>query len=329
MGKLFSRLWQLVLLIAISLPLLAMLRVFGGIPWNYLVETLCITACTVLFIGAVTLFFSILFRRAYVVIIFSVITLGIIFALIPLMLFLLDDPMDLISGRTVEKIIIHISPHVMLAVITERMFSTFGTRFALYWFVPCILMTGASGLVLWAACARVRKTALKHMTPKISRKQYKMPSRQSKTYWLYRPFFLHSMVRRTIGTGMVWKEFLHPVLGRFRKLVFISFILMIAAFVISVFWVIAFGDIFLFTMVMVFSVVGLLSLAVLFTIIIPATYITSEKESGTWLILLTTCYSDLQILGGKIIGIFRRILFVWLPFLIIYYAVAQNGNFCP
>ena len=42
-GKLFSKLLQLVLLLAISLPLLAIIRVMGGVPWDYVVSSLCIT----------------------------------------------------------------------------------------------------------------------------------------------------------------------------------------------------------------------------------------------------------------------------------------------
>ncbi len=83
----------------------------------------------------------------------------------------------------------------------------------------------------------------------------------------------------------------------------------------------------LFGIVIAGSVIGIIVLAILFTIVIPATYITSEKESGTWLALLTTCYSDTQILGGKIIGILRRIIIVWLPFLLIYYLVAYVAEY--
>ena len=83
-GKLLSKLLQLLLLMAISLPLLAIVRVFGGVPWGFIVSGLCITLTTVLFIGSLSLFFSIFSRKAYVVIILTVLTLGVLFALIPL-----------------------------------------------------------------------------------------------------------------------------------------------------------------------------------------------------------------------------------------------------
>ncbi|MEN8128376.1 MAG: hypothetical protein ABFR90_11335, partial [Planctomycetota bacterium] len=325
-GKLLGRLWQIFLLLGISLPLLGMVRVFGGIPWAFLIEALCITLCTVFFISAVALFFSILFRRAYVVIIFTVITLAIIFALVPFMLLITVDAMYFVDDDIIEQLVIHTNPYVMLAFKTDRMFSAFGRLTSLYWLVPCGFMVGSALLILAAGCGIVRKSALKHMTPKSTRKKYKMPSRKSRAYWLHRPFFLHSIIQHTIGTGMIWKEFLHPVLGKFRKVVFIGFILMIASFIISVLSVLAFGELMLFSVIIAGSVISVIALAILFTIIIPATYITSEKESGTWLILLTTCYSDTQILGGKIVGILRRIVIVWSPFLLIYYLAAYFSD---
>ena len=54
-----------------------------------------------------------------------------------------------------------------------------------------------------------------------------------------------------------------------------------------------------------------LSFGMLFTIVIPATTITSEKEAGSWQLLLTTTQSDWQIIWAKFIGVIRRCLPVW------------------
>ena len=63
-GKLLSKLLQLLLLMAISLPLLAIVRVFGGVPWGFIVSGLCLTLTSVLFVGSLSLFFSIFSRKA-------------------------------------------------------------------------------------------------------------------------------------------------------------------------------------------------------------------------------------------------------------------------
>jgi ABC-type transport system involved in multi-copper enzyme maturation permease subunit len=50
----------------------------------------------------------------------------------------------------------------------------------------------------------------------------------------------------------------------------------------------------------------------LFTIVIPSTCISSEKESRSWPLLLTTTLNDREILFGKFVGALRRCLPVWL-----------------
>jgi len=335
MGKLLSRLWQIFLLLGISLPLLAMIRVFGGIPWLFLLISLTITLTLTLFISALTIFFSILFRRAYAVIIVTVIALALIYVLAPFALFLIGEALDSVSYGPIwidfddiaEETVIITNPYILMVETTDDLLFFSSGQFPIRWLIQSAILLLSASSILVISCVLVRKTALKHLVPKKNRKKYKIPPRKSKTYWLRRPIFLHSMIQRTIGTGMIWKEFLHPVLGKFRKIVFIGLILMIAAFIISVLSVLALGEVFLFSAVIACSVIGVIALAILFTIIIPATYITSEKESGTWLILLTTCYSDIQILGGKIIGILRRILIVWSPVLLIYYVAAYVADY--
>jgi len=55
-----------------------------------------------------------------------------------------------------------------------------------------------------------------------------------------------------------------------------------------------------------------MGLGMLFTIVLPATSITSEKETRSWPLLLTTTINDRQILFGKFIGILRRCLPIWI-----------------
>ncbi len=49
-----------------------------------------------------------------------------------------------------------------------------------------------------------------------------------------------------------------------------------------------------------------------FTIVLSATSITSEKETRSWPILLATSMDDWYILLGKAIGVFRRCFPIWL-----------------
>lgn len=48
MGKVLSKLIQLLLLLGIALPVLAIVRVFGGVSWGYLLSSFCVTVTAVL-----------------------------------------------------------------------------------------------------------------------------------------------------------------------------------------------------------------------------------------------------------------------------------------
>ena len=72
-GKLLSKLLQLMLLLTISLPLLAIIRVFGGVPWDYVVSSVFITLSAAVFAGALSLLLSMSYRHSYNVILSAVI----------------------------------------------------------------------------------------------------------------------------------------------------------------------------------------------------------------------------------------------------------------
>ena len=69
MGKLLSRLIQLVLIMCLSLSTIAIVYVFGGVGWEYIISTFFITLTAVVFMGTLTLFFSGTVKRPYSVII--------------------------------------------------------------------------------------------------------------------------------------------------------------------------------------------------------------------------------------------------------------------
>ena len=147
MGKLFSKLLQLILLLAISLPLLAIVRVFGGVPWDYIVSSLCITITAIIFVGSLSLFFSIHSRRAYVVIIMTLVTLGVLFALLPFLVAMLWHTLNLrhiIPEQMLLKVLFHPNPYGILAFNTDAMMSPRGGAFTFYWPVHCGIMLAGS-----------------------------------------------------------------------------------------------------------------------------------------------------------------------------------------
>ena len=154
-----------------------------------------------------------------------------------------------------------------------------------------------------------------------------LPKKKKKSNILYRPFFLHTLIQKYLGSGMIWKEFLTPVLGRFRFAVYAAFLFFVLMLLISMISALFFGQIEMIGFTFISSIVIFFCLAVLFTIIVPAASITSEKESQTWPILLSTPINHKRILAGKIVGILRRVIIAWSPFLLIFAMVMHIADF--
>jgi len=311
-GKLFSKLLQLILLLAISLPILAIVRVFGGVPWGYIVSGLCVTLTTVLFVGSVSMFFSIFSRRAYVVIILTVLTLGTLFALLPILAAMFLHSVD-VSEIEFFSALSYVNPYLLLAFDTDRMMSPrMGGWPALSWAVHCVIMLAASALLLLLSVFMVRGVALRQAIGELGTssrgRRRRSNTKAVPTGSEHREFA--PPPRRVKGPAVLWKELRSPVFGRRKIAVLITIAVgLILLFVTYGFfadenalddeWVhILYTEIFL-------------ALGILFTIILPATCITSEKESRSWPLLLATTLSDWQILFGKFAGVLRRCAPVW------------------
>ena len=360
-GKLLSKLLQLILLMAISLPLLAIVRVMGGVPWNYLISSLCITLTTAIFVGSLSLFFSIFSRRTYVVIIVTIITLGVIFALLPLCLYAAWDITNskisvsslswffsTLSPGTYAVIIVTIMMlgvlfvplplglyavwNLMNSTITEKSMAVvlfapnpYCTMFfntivmmepraaagmpALLWPIHCGIMLVASALLLFVSVIIVRKVALRQATGQLDGSASKRRSRRAVKGAEAKEEFFAGTIRRVIGPPIIWKELKAPI---FRHHKILTCILAPIGLILLV------GTYYLFarmldeeethaTYAMIFLGVGML-----FTIVLPATSITTEVESRSWPILLATPLEDKDILLGKFVGTLRRCFPAWL-----------------
>ncbi|MHC4323045.1 MAG: ABC transporter permease [Planctomycetota bacterium] len=311
MGKLFSKLLQLVLLLAISLPLLAIIRVLGGVPWNYVISSLCITLTTIIFVGSLSLFFSIFSRRTYVVIIVTIITLGTIFALLPLGLYAVWDIMNsTISERSVFTMIFLPNPYCGMFFNTIAMVNPRSAAALTFysWPLHCGIMLAVSALLLFVSMILVRKVALRQATGQLDSSSGKHRSAKGKAA---NQRVFTGAVRRVIGPPIIWKELRSPILGRHKIrsciLVFIGLILLIGSYYLCAIVGTLDGEETHVTYAIIFLGVGML-----FTIILPATSITTERESRSWPVLLATPLDDKDILLGKFIGALRRCFPAWL-----------------
>ena len=317
MGKLFSKLLQIILLLAISLPLLATVRVFGGVPWDYVISSVCITLTAVIFAGVLSLYFSISSRRAYAVILKTLFTLGTIYLFIPIMVVLVYQSFVPLTSRIpmLFSIVMLPNPFVAIEFQTASMMTPGGAGimpFRFSWLLHCGIMLGASVLLLAWSMRIVRRVALRQATGQLdltTKKKHKLKKKLSlKTT---KSEEQSGFIRHVKGSPVVWKELRAPIIQGDRKKNIIGLVITIAALLIT--YAVNMKEKLLdedfahVAYILIFVILGLITNTVL-----SATTITTEKETRSWPILLATSMGDWQILIGKFIGVFRRCLPIWL-----------------
>jgi ABC-type transport system involved in multi-copper enzyme maturation permease subunit len=320
MGKLSGKLLQLILLLGVSLPLLAVVRIFGGVPWDYIISSLSITFTTLIFVGSLSLFFSIFSRKAYIVIILTFLALGLLFGL-PFMS-MNRIPIRMLSGDISRIALSHANPYIMLNISTSIMLdpSLIG-RIRFSWLIHCIIMLMASAFVLIGCVHYVRRVAIAqaagHLNVLERLRHLKIVKPANKT--VTTP--TNARIRRVKGPPVVWKELISRISSREKRIVAVIIGLETAMiFALYLFPVIA--DILGDRQTHIIYIWIFMGLWIFSATVFPSTCITSEKESRSWPLLLTTTLNDWQILFGKFMGVLRRSLFVWL--LLFFYA----GLFC-
>ncbi|MCU0916346.1 MAG: ABC transporter permease [Planctomycetes bacterium] len=321
MGKVLSRLLQLVLLLAISLPMLAILRVLGGVPWSYLASGLCITLTAAIFAGSISLAFSIHNRAAYGVILRTLFALITLYLILPLFVGVVGNYLlpkigpRLNPGRAgsvywLGLLLTSLNPIASIFAVTKQMLSPGG---AIPFSLPlhCGIMLGLSALVLGRSVAVVRRVALRQA---IGITDGKVPGGDAR-----RPLGpqagVHrakaSAVRRVVGPPVVWKELRAPfVQGIGRRNSWIGLAATLAALALT-YWGSAASGVLDEDFPHIMYVLLFIFLGSIVSVVFSATRITTEKETQSWMLLLTTPLSDEEILFGKAISAFRRCLPIW------------------
>jgi ABC-type transport system involved in multi-copper enzyme maturation permease subunit len=299
-GKLFSKLLQLVLLLAITLPLLAIIRVMGGVPWGYVVSSLCITLTAAIFVGSVSMILSINSRHSHSVIVRTVFICLLFYLGPPIVAHILQFAYQV---RIVsEATLFYVNPFIILGFASRSMLSPVSVGFALSWPLHCLIMLGLSTILLAFSTVLIRKVGLRQATGQagifLTRKERRIANRNlnrkssnDATGW----------IKTVKGPPVIWKEVINLWIKSSRLWAVLTTILavIILAFIYGYCAYMGFLDseethiVF----ILVYFFFGLLRTATS-----AATSITSEKEAQTWPILLITPLTERQIVFGKIIG---------------------------
>jgi ABC-type transport system involved in multi-copper enzyme maturation permease subunit len=313
MGKLFSKLLQLVLLLAISLPLLVIVRVFGGVPADFIISSLSITLTAVFFAGALSLFFSIHTRSSYEVIIKTLFVLGILYAFLPFMAACL-----LYNVFTVNEffwVLSYVNPLVIMYYNTQQMLLAGAVPWlsSISWPVHCGMVLAASAILLALSARVVRDVALSQACGQVREHKNQKPRRHHHPSNLQtdESEFSAGRSQRVDGSAMIWKELRTPLLRGGRRSFLIGLSAGITALLITYVactYHESLSDVFTHVWYSAIFVI----LGAVCTVVLAATSVTTEKESRCWPILLGTTLNDWHILGGKVFSVFKRCLPIWL-----------------
>ena len=316
MGKLTSKLLQIMILLAISLPILAVIRVFGGIPWGFIVAGLCLTVCCAVFVASLSLLCSIHTRHAYWAIFATFMVIAVLFGLLPLLVGVLLDRSG-VSGRTLEMVFSHLHPVFSLAALSEAVENPYfsGRIGAFAWQSCCLVMLGLTTAVIFLSVARVRKVSLRQATGDLGKAPRMVSGRTSQGAAGAHHWPRTAKLRRVSGPPMLWKETRRGLLGgHWRWIVPLGVLASLAASYLLIGRNLHQGGI------QIAYVVILLGLACLLTMILSPTGVTSERETRSLPVLLMTPLSDFAIVLGKVLGVIRRVWPIW-ALLMIHVAV--------
>ncbi len=323
MGKVLSRLLQLILLLAISLPMLAIVRVFGGVSWAYLLSSLCVTLTAAVFAGSVSLLLSISNRHAYGVIIRTVFVLGCFYFILPPLLaalwhfvlpklgIVIDSESRIFTVAVV--ILVNINPFFGISQMTQQMLSPVRLGVPYSWPLQSGIMLALALVVLIRATAVVRKTALRQATGQLemSSRRRKMRRRKSPSPAADDRPSPDTVLKRVHGPPVVWRELRAPfIYGVDNRNSYIGLGITVLALLLT-YWSAARGRILDEGFAHVCYVMLFLFLGIVINVVFAATRVTTERESQSLLLLLTTPLDDWQIVLGKGISAFRRCLPIW------------------
>ena len=304
-GKLLSKLLQLILLLAISLPLLAIVRIFGGVSWDYLVSSVCITLTATLLAGALSFLLSITYRHAHTVILVTMAVYMLLFGALPgLFNMLAVKGMSSIDSQTTQSLLALTNPFVAFAASNAK-FTQSGVPSFFSWPLHCLLMLAVTGVLVTVSVWRVRRAATAGTFN--SAKRLRLVGVLERT--IGRIFYragsqsTDSDVIPVEDPPVVWKEMRKGFIGR-SKGEAVIFVLLAGAFLIAAALILLGTSRNLFLpqyFIYAFYLVVMVRMAVF-----SAGSITAEKEARTWPVLLATPLEDKDIIRGKAIAAFRR-----------------------
>lgn len=310
-GKLFSRLLVALTLIGLSLPALALVRLLGGVELLQMLGILCLCVATVLATASIGLLFSTFMNRAYAVILLSYAAMLFLYAFVPFILFFGFE----VTGGSSNWVYEWINWMAAAVALAEPR----GTPTWQDW-APCVVVHIALSAVLLTCSALIlrgtsrragegRGTPVAPVASDAPANELAAPGEGPASMGAAPPVGASRTTRQTRDVSdrpVLWREVRRPLMNKpWHSVVGAA----ASVVLLLVTYIVLHGDDLLdeewsqAAYSWVFNVI-----VWLLTCVLAATAIAQEKESDTWTLLLTTPLSGRSIVWGKVLGLYRRLL---------------------
>lgn len=335
-GKLFSRVLIALTLIGLTLPVLAVVRLLGGVEIEQMVGVLCICVATVLMTAAVGLILSTLISRAYAVILLSYAFLGFLYMLLPLICALIlnaiSGPMGPM-GRGWQRVFMPAmsvaNPAVAVGLLAIPEPIPFRT---LSWEWCVLAHLGFATLLLSLSAALLRRVARRESEGGAGPASTPVPELivndpvPEQTGAAAPPPLPKKRRAKPAGdvadNPVLWRELRRPLIPRRWLRLFASVV--VAGLLVVIYLLLWANDALKEVDAQIpFAFVFCIMLNVL-VCILSATAIAQEKESDTWTLLLATPLDAWRIIWGKLMGLLRRL--IWPAVLIGAHFIGFTGT---
>jgi len=155
MGKLLSKLVQLILVLCLSMSTLSIVYIFGGVHWEYIISSFAVTLTAVIFTGTLTLFCSGYIKRPHTVILIVMALISIYYAMGPSLIAILSST----SGKGIWLLMAN-PMAAMYEISHPKMSGAIATGKEFSWEMHCLVMLTISAGFVICTVIGLRKSIL-------------------------------------------------------------------------------------------------------------------------------------------------------------------------
>jgi ABC-type transport system involved in multi-copper enzyme maturation permease subunit len=327
-GKLAGGLLHIMMLLATSLPLLAVARVLGGVPWDYVISGVCITFAATVFIAALNVVPSAFYPHKRWVVAQTVWIL--------VLCRVVDGPLEWLMhlrpalGKIGKSILLLVNPtDVLLARTSEMLTARASTGLSSWWPLHGLILLGGAAVILLLAARRVRTIAAdlpaqRTLGPAARQSMTQAGHAGRRTSGLLRRRVRPpAPIRRVEGSPVLWKELRNLTVFGSRRLFVIygvpaMIVCLLVAAGIAVAVVIFDSKASQVVGVMTGCTLGIHVGAILGFSMTAAKGIAGEREARTLPVLLTAPLEDKEIMRDKALAAFRQGLLILIPMSLVF-----------